>query len=143
MIILDTNVVSELLRAAPAPPVETWLAGQDGADIYLTAISEGELRYGVAVLAEGRRREALAEAISGMLEEDFRDRILPFDSTAAGEYARIGAVRRAAGQPISQFDCQIAAIARAHDAAIATRNVTDFEGCGVPVIDPWRHAGSS
>jgi len=143
MIILDTNVVSELLRAAPAPTVEAWLAGQDGADVYLTAISEAELRYGVAVLAGGSRREALAEAIAGMLREDFRDRILPFDSAAAGEYANIGAARRAAGRPISQFDGQIAAIARAQGAVMATRNVSDFEGCGVEVIDPWDHAAGN
>jgi len=137
MIILDTNVVSELLRAAPAPTVEAWLAGQDGTDIYLTAISAAELRYGVAIMANGKRRTMLAEAVDGMLREDFRDRILPFDSAAADEYARIGADRRAAGRPISQFDCQIAAIARAHGAAMATRNIGDFDGCGVEVIDPW------
>jgi toxin FitB len=141
MIILDTNVVSELLRAKPAPTVEAWLAGQDGADIYLTAISAAELRYGVAVLAKGKRRDALAEAVNGILREDFRDRILPFDSAAAIEYADIGAQRRAAGRPISQFDCQIAAIARAHGAAMATRNVDDFEGCGIGLIDPWQHVG--
>ena len=138
MIILDTNVVSELLRAAPAPTVEAWLAGQDGTDVYLTVISEAELRYGVAIMANGKRRTMLAEAVDGMLREDFRDRILPFDSAFADEYARIGADRRAAGRPISQFDCQIAAIARAHGAAMATRNIGDFEGCGVEVIDPWR-----
>ena len=138
MIILDTNVVSELLRAAPAPTVEAWVAGQDGTDIYLTAISESELRYGVAIMANSKRRTMLAEAVDGMLREDFRDRILPFDSAAADEYASIGADRRAAGRPISQFDCQIAAIARAHGAAMATRNIGDFEGCGVEVIDPWR-----
>jgi len=138
MIVLDTNVVSELLRPAPAPAVEAWLAGQDGADIYLTAISEAELRYGVAIMANGKRQKLLAEAVDGMLREDFHDRILPFDSAAAGEYARIGAERRAAGRPISQLDCQIAAIARAHGAAMATRNIGDLERCGVEVIDPWR-----
>lgn len=137
MIILDTNVVSELLRAAPAPQVEAWFAGRDGADIYLTAISEAELRYGAAVMAKGRRQAMLAEAIDAIVREDFRGRILPFDSAAALGYAEIGAARRAAGQPISQFDCQIAAIARAHGAALATRNVDDFAGCGIEVIDPW------
>ena len=138
MIVLDTNVVSELLRPAPARQVESWLAARDGATIYFTAVGEAELRHGVAILPAGRRRSALAEAIEGMLEEDFLDRILPFDRAAARAYATIAAERRAAGRPISQFDCQIAAIARARDAAVATRNTVDFEGCGVELIDPWQ-----
>lgn len=141
MIILDTNVVSELLRASPAPAVEAWLAQQDSASVYLTAISAAELRYGVAIMANGKRREMLAEAVDGILGEDFLNRILPFDSAAGVKYASIGAERRAAGRPISQFDCQIAAIARAHGAVMATRNVGDFEGCGVELIDPWRLGG--
>ena len=142
MIVLDTNVVSELLRPAPVPQVEAWLAAQDGATIYFTTVGEAELRHGVAILPAGWRRSTLAEAIEGMLEEDFHDRILPFDRAAARAYAAIAAERRAAGRPISQFDCQIAAIARARDAAVATRNTADFEGCGVELIDPWRKAGS-
>lgn len=141
MIILDANVVSELLRAAPAPAVEAWLAAQDGAEVYFTSVSEAELRRGVAILPAGRRRDALAEAVEGILAEDFRSRILPFDSAAARAYAAIAAGRRAAGRPISQFDCQIAAIAHAHEAAVASRNVGDFNGCGIEVIDPWHHAG--
>lgn len=137
MIIVDTNVVSELLRSIPDPRVEQWLAAQDGYDIYLTAISEAELRYGVSIMGNGKRRDALAEAIDRILKEDLAGRILPFDSAAAGEYATIAATRRAAGRPISQADCQIAAIARAHGAAVATRNTADFEGCGVNLIDPW------
>jgi predicted nucleic acid-binding protein len=140
MIVLDTNVISELLRPAPALQVEDWLAKQDGATVYFTTVGEAELRHGVAIMPTGRRRNALAEAIEAMLEEDFRDRILPFDRVAAGAYATIAAERRAAGRPISQFDCQIAAIARAHGAAVATRNTGDFEGCGINVIDPWRQA---
>jgi toxin FitB len=140
VIILDTNIVSELLRPAPAPQVEVWLAAQDGATIWFTAVGEAELHHGVAILPAGRRRSALAEAIEAMLEEDFRDRVLPFDRAAARAYAAIAAARRAAGRPISQFDCQIAAIARAHEAAVATRNTGDYEGCGVEVIDPWRQA---
>ena len=137
MIVLDTNVLSELLRVAPAPAVEVWLAAQNSADIYLTAISEAELRYGVAIMADGKRRKMLAEAVDGILREDFHGRILPFDSTAASEYARIGAERRTAGRPISAFDGQIAAIACVHGATVATRNVQDFEGCGITVINPW------
>ena len=141
MIVLDTNVVSELLRPAPAPQVEAWLASQDGATVYFTAVGEAELRYGVAILPRGRRQSVLGRAIDDLLEEDFRDRILPFDRAAAHAYAAIAAERRAAGRPISQFDCQIAAIARAHEAAVATRNTGDYEGCGIKVIDPWRRAG--
>ncbi len=140
MIVLDTNVLSELLRPTPAPQVEAWLAAQDGASIYFTAVGEAELRHGVAILPAGRRRTALGAAIDGMLDEDFRDRILPFDRDAAGAYAVIAAARRAAGRPISQFDCQIAAIARSHGASVATRNTSDYEGCGIALIDPWDRA---
>ena len=140
MIVLDTNVVSELLRPAPAAQVEAWLAAQNGSNIYLTTVAEAELRQGVAILPVGRRRTELAKAVEGILEEDFRDRILSFDRPAARAYATIAAERRAAGRPISQFDCQIAAIARAHGAVVATRNTGDYEGCGVAVIDPWKQA---
>ncbi len=140
MIVLDTNVISELLRPTPAPQVEAWLAAQDGAGIYFTAVGEAELRHRVAILPAGRRRTALGAAIDGMLDEDFRDRILPFDCDAAGAYAVIAAARRAAGRPISQFDCQIAAIARAHGASVATRNASDYKGCGIALIDPWDRA---
>lgn len=140
MIILDTNVVSELLRPAPSPAVEAWLATQDGATVFFTAIAEAELRLGVDILPAGRRRTSLAEAIDAMLEEDFRGRILPFDTAAAQAYATIAATRRAAGRPISQFDCQIAAIARIRQALLATRNTVDYEGCGIDLINPWLHA---
>ena len=137
MIILDTNVLSELLRPEPSREVERWLAAQAGAEVYFTTVGEAELRHGVAILPAGTRRNALTTAIEGVLEEDFRDRILPFDRTAARAYATIAAARRAAGRPISQFDCQIAAIARAREAIVATRNTNDYEGCGIEVIDPW------
>lgn len=137
MIILDTNVVSELLRTSPAPAVEAWLAAQDGATVYLTAVSEAELRYGVAIMSVGKRRTAQVNLVESLLREDFAGRILPFDSAATTAYAQIGAERKRAGRPISQFDCQIAAIARSHGAALATRNVRDFEDCGVTIINPW------
>ncbi|MEM9961811.1 MAG: type II toxin-antitoxin system VapC family toxin [Pseudomonadota bacterium] len=137
MIVLDTNVVSELLRPAPEPRVEAWLARQHGAEVYLTAITEAELRTGVAIMADGKRRDDLARAIDAMLREDFRAHILPFDSAAASAYATLAASRRAAGRPISQFDCQIAAISRVNGATVATRNAKDFEECGIEVVDPW------
>lgn len=140
MIILDTNVVSELLRPTPSPAVEAWLAAQDGATVFFTAIAEAELRLGVAILPAGRRRTSLAEAIDAVLKEDFRDRILPFDTAAAQAYAAVAADRRTAGRPISQFDCQIAAIARIRQAVLATRNTVDYEDCGIDVINPWLHA---
>lgn len=138
MILLDTNIISELLRKTPEPKVETWLATQEGADIYLSTVTEAELRLGVAVMPKGRRRAALSTIIDEILKNDFQNRILPFDSPAAEIYAVIAADRRAAGRPISQFDCQIAAIARTNGAAIATRNVGHFEGCGITVINPWQ-----
>lgn len=140
MIIVDTNVVSELLRPTPEPRVEGWLAAQDGLDIYLTAISEAELRYGVAIMDNGKRRAALADAIDRILRDDMAGRVLAFDSAAAEAYATIAASRRAAGRPITQADCQIAAIARARGATVATRNTADFEGCGIDLIDPWAEA---
>jgi predicted nucleic acid-binding protein len=137
MIILDTNVLSELLRPAPAGQVERWLAAQDGTKVYFTTVGEAELRLGVAILPAGKRRAALTTAIEGLLDEDFRNRILPFDRPAARAYATVAAERRAAGRPISQFDCQTAAIARAREATVATRNTSDYEGCGIELIDPW------
>jgi predicted nucleic acid-binding protein len=139
MIILDTNVLSELLRPEPARQVERWLSAQDGSKVYFTTVGEAELRHGVATLPAGKRRNALTTAIEGLLDEDFRDRVLPFDRDAARAYATIAAARRAAGRPISQFDCQIAAIARAHEAPVATRNTSDYEGCGVELIAPWTY----
>ena len=138
MILLDTNVLSELLRVAPEPKVEAWLAAQDGADVYLSAVSEAELRLGAAVMPAGRRRDVLVAAVDGILSEEFQARILPFDSPAAAAYATIAADRRNAGRPISQFDAQIAAIARACGATVATRNIRDFEGCGIELVDPWQ-----
>lgn len=137
MILIDTNVVSELMRANPDAAVLSWFGRQDVAALYLSAVSEAELRRGVAILPEGQRRNALQAAVDAMIAEDFADRVLPFDSAAAVAFAAVFAPRRAAGRPISFPDCQIAATARAREAAVATRNVDDFEGCGIVVMDPW------
>lgn len=139
MILLDTNVVSELMRPAPAVGVLDWFDVQDAATLWLSTVSEAELRAGVAMLPAGRRRDRLLAAVDAMIEQDFAGRMLPFDSAAARFYAGIYAARRAAGRPIMEADCQIAAIAASRGMAVATRNVGDFEGCGVEVIDPWRH----
>ena len=137
MILLDTNVVSELLRPSPDPVVSTWVGDRQATDLYFSAIGEAELRYGVAILPTGRRQAALASAIEAILREDFVDRILPFDRDAAREYADIAAARRSVGRIVPPADCQIAAIARSRSMAVATRNVRDFEGIEVEVVDPW------
>jgi predicted nucleic acid-binding protein len=140
MILLDTNILSELMRPTPEEAVEQWLADQPAASVFISAITEAELRYGLALMPPGKRRSALAVEIENMLGEDFSGRILPFDSPAAVAFAEIAAERRQAGRPISQADAQIAAIARSRGAALATRNVPDFEGCGVEIINPWSSA---
>lgn len=140
MILLDTNVISELMRAEPSLAVLDWFGAHEAADLFISAVTEAELRTGVAILPEGQRRNGLQSALDGMIEEDFPDRVLPFDSNAARAYADIAARRRAAGRPISEADCQIAAIAVAAGAPVATRNVKDFDGCGVDLINPWTAA---
>jgi predicted nucleic acid-binding protein len=137
MILLDTNILSELMRPLPATAVEEWLGEQPSASLFISAVTEAELRFGLALLPDGKRRSRLVAEVDDMLAGDFADRILPFDSPAAIAYARIASGRRKAGRPIAQADAQIAAIAQSRGAALATRNVTDFEGCGVHLIDPW------
>ena len=137
MIVLDTNIVSELIRPRPNPSVVDWVARQPGTSLFISAVTEAELRYGVEILPAGHRRERLAAEIESTLREDFSRRILPFDSAAARAYATIMADRRATGRPIGQSDCQIAAIARSRGAPVATRNVADFAGCGIKVVNPW------
>jgi predicted nucleic acid-binding protein len=137
MILVDTNVVSELMRRNPSPAVLAWFGAQDALELHLSAIGEAELRRGAALVPRGQRRDRLVRAIDAMVAEDFAGRVLPFDSAAAVAFAAIFLDRRAAGRPISFPDCQIAATARARGATIATRNVGDFEGCGIRVTDPW------
>ena len=137
MILLDTNVISELMRTEPAQIVLDWFGDHDSGDLFISAVTEAELRTGVAILPDGQRRDRLQLAIDAMIYQDFQGRVLPFDSLAAKAYAEIAAQRRAAGHPIAEADCQIAAIARASDAPIAARNVKDFDGCGIRVINPW------
>ena len=137
MILLDTNVISELMKPQPEARVERWLAAQAPADCFLSAVAEAELRYGIEILTPGQRRQQLQLALASMLAQDFAGRILAFDSAAAVAYAAIAAARRFAGRPISQFNAQIAAIARSSGATLAARNVDDFDGCGISIIDPW------
>ena len=137
MIILDTNVLSELMKAGPPTNVLDWTAAQTPSSLFTTTITQAEILYGIELLPAGRRRESLADAVAGMFEEDLYGRVLPFDIPAAQAYAAIAANRKQAGRPLTQFDAQIGAIARSRGAAIATRNVSGFEGCGVDVINPW------
>lgn len=135
--LIDTNVLSELLRAAPAPHVLDWFARQTPEALFVSAVTQAEMMLGARMLAPGKRRAALEAALGGMFEHDFAGRVLAFDASAAPVYADIVAQRRAAGRPISQFDAQIAAIARCHRARLATRNVGDFEACSLAVVNPW------
>jgi toxin FitB len=138
MIILDTNVVSELMKSNPEDGVVAWVSDQATAMLYTTAITQAEILHGIALLTVGKRRAAVESAAEAMFSEDFNDRILPFGSDAARAYAVIAHERRKAGRPISQFDAQIAAIAKSNRAVLATRNESDFERCGIRVINPWK-----
>jgi predicted nucleic acid-binding protein len=137
MIVLDTNVLSEALRPAPEPSVLAWLARQPRASLFTTTVTQGEVLYGIRLLADGKRRRGLWDAAKRIFSEDFAGQVLSFDGDAADMYAEIAASRRLAGKPISQFDAIIVAIARSRGASLATRNVGDFEGCGIGVINPW------
>lgn len=140
MIVFDTNVVSELMRPRPDSAVEAWVADRAATTLFLSAVSEAELLYGVATMPAGQRRDALESEVEAMLRDDFAGRVLPFDNDAARSFAEIAASCRAAGRPVSQSDGQIAAIARSRGMAVATRNVRHFEGMAVDLIDPWAMA---
>lgn len=137
MIVLDTNVVSELMRKAAEPRVVSWVDGFSAADVLVTAVTAAELMYGVARLPHGRRKRELRIKVEGLLTEDFEDHILPFDAPAASHYADIVSSRERGGRPISMADAQIAAICRHWSAGLATRNVDDFVDTGVDAVNPW------
>lgn len=143
MIVLDTNVVSELMRAEPAGTVVEWVDAWPALELHLTAITVAELLYGVARLPAGRRKRALATRVEAMIEQDFDQRVLAFDQVAAAHHATLVVDRARAGRPISMADAQIAAICRSFDATLATRNVHDFAGTRVTVVDPWAGRGQS
>jgi len=138
MIVLDTNIVSELMRADPAERVVHWLASRHAASLCTTAITEAEILVGVQLMPKGKRRDAIEQEAQDTFDKDLGGRVLPFDGDAARMYARIVAARRRSGRPISQADAQIAAIARSRGFELATRNIRDFEGCGIELFDPWR-----
>jgi toxin FitB len=137
MIVLDTNVLSEALRPKPSARVLDWMRSQPITALFTTTITEAELYYGLALLPKGKRRSSLESIVEPIFTQDLAGRVLPFDSSAAREYANIAASRRHAGRPISESDARIAAIVRSCRASLATRNVDDFSDCGLNVIDPW------
>ena len=137
MIVLDTNVLSELMRATPNDAVVRWSLEQPDGALYTTAITKLEMLYGLALLPTGKRRKQLESAVNGVFAQDLGNRVLPFDSAAAPEFARICVLRRAEGRPIGQLDAQIAAIARVHRAQLATRNDADFQGLEIAVVNPF------
>jgi toxin FitB len=138
VIVLDTNVLSEMMRPEPDSMVAAWISARPASSLFTTTVTQAEILYGLGLLLSGRRRAGLEAAASEMFATDFAERVLPFDQAAAQAYAEIALARRRAGRPITQFDAQIAAIARSRDAGVATRNVADFAGCGIGVIDPWQ-----
>jgi predicted nucleic acid-binding protein len=138
MIVLDTNVLSELMRPQPHPAVVDWVAAQPRASLYTTSVSKAEILYGIAALPEGRRRAAMAAAAEAMFTDDLAGRVLSFDAAAAVHYAEIVMARRRIGRPIEAFDAQIAATALIAGADVATRDIGGFDGCGLAIVDPWQ-----
>ena len=137
MIVVDTNVVSELMRKSPDPAVRDWVRAHPGRELCTTAVTLAEIRYGIERLPAGHRKDLLATTADDLFAA-FEDQVLPFDAAAATRYAAIVARRDRAGRPIDGFDAQIAAICRAREAPLATRNVKDFEDAGIDIIDPWQ-----
>jgi len=138
-VILDTNVLSELMRSQPEQTVLEWFAGRSGDAFYVSSITQAEIMLGIALLPAGKRRDALATAAEVMFSQDFAGRCLPFDMSCAARYAAIVSSRRRAGQAISTEDAQIAAIALTHGYPLATRNTKDFLHIeGLTLYNPWR-----
>lgn len=138
MMLLDTNVLSELMRQQPDRQVLAWLDDQQTETIFVSAVTVAELMYGIERLPEGRRKTSLRETAWTMLEKDFDGRILPFDGTAATRYALLAAERERAGRPIGMADAQIAATCLGTRADLATRNTKDFTGLGLVLTNPWQ-----
>lgn len=137
MILLDTNVISEITRPKADEQVLQWMDNIRGAPSFISTTTESEIRTGIALMPEGKRRTELAAAFHQLITTIYANHILVFDSKAAIAYAAIFAARRKQGQPIARADCEIAAIAHVHRLTLATRNSKDFEHCGVPLINPW------
>jgi predicted nucleic acid-binding protein len=137
MIIIDTNIISETFRPVPDRTVADWLRRQPLSEVFVTSVNKAELLTGLALMSDGKRKQALADAIERFFEESLMTPVLGFEEAAAIQYARIFSHRRKSGRPISEMDCEIAAIALTHGYSVATRNVWDFDNCGVEIINPW------
>lgn len=140
MFILDTNVLSNAMAAQPASAVAAWIAGQPPELLFTASICQAEILSGIAILPEGRRRASLEMAAKAMFGDDFAGRVLPFDGEAAIAYAEVFSARRRAGRAAATADLMIAAIARTKGASVVTRDIGDFEDCGLTLIDPWSAA---
>ena len=137
ILILDTNVISEVARPTPDERVLAWYLRQPSNELYTTTVTQAEVVYGIELLDPGRRKDELTAFAQEFFRVEMLGRVLPLDGAAAMEYGRIRAARRKAGRTMHTMDAQIAAIAAVHGAAVATRNVTDLEDCGVRVVNPW------
>lgn len=137
MIILDTNVLSELLKPMPSELVMSWFLLQDEQQLFTTSITQAEMLLGVALLPTGKRQADLQQATTAIFVEDFANRVLAFDSIIVEAYVQIVSYRQRIGRPMSQFDAQIAAIAKTYGATLVTRNIKDFEYCGINLVNPW------
>lgn len=136
-IILDTNILSELMKSQGSQLVKSWVAAQPRESLFITTVTQAEILYGIKIMPRGKRSKRLQTLAELMFLEDFAGQILTFDQPAAVHFAEIAAYRKTIGKPISQFDAQIAAICLQHKAILATRNVDDFLDCGINIINPW------
>ncbi len=137
MILLDTNVVSEVMRERPDPAVRAWLGALPRSDLWTASIVIAELLSGIDLMPAGRKQRTLREAVEAMIAEDFRGQILKFDVSAAWHYPQILAPCKHMGRPMREMDALIAATAKSNHATLATRNIPDFEHCGIPLVNPW------
>ena len=142
MLVLDTNVLSELMKPQSSGEVSSWLEMQEPSQLFTTAITQAEILSGIATLPAGKRRRAIGAAAQAMFTDDLEGRVLAFDGLAAASYAEIFARRRAAGRPAATLDLMVAAIALSHGASIVTRDVSGFEGFGLAVVNPWVRGGT-
>lgn len=138
MLVLDTNVISELFKSTPDPKMMAWVGNLPGEGLFTTTITRGELQFGLYCMPEGRRRSDLLGDLTRLFEQKLAGHVLAYDDAAADAHAAIAAARRVKGRLVGQADMMIAGIARSRGATLATRNVRDFEDCGVELINPWQ-----